>query len=75
MHSVGADFEIVVLTGSLVRDPPVERYASDVETAARAVIGLRCAKVLRAIKRAPHIKMIVPHSVAAETGHVLQALH
>src|SRR6476646_2993593 len=71
VHVISADVKIVVCARRFIRKPPVRSHAANIESKIRSGIRLRSSDVLGTIERAGKIQVIVPHGVAAETGHVL----
>ena len=72
MHSIGADFKVVVRSGALPREAPIRSDAANVESESCSWIRLRSANVFGAIERTRQVQMIVPHRVSAETRDILR---
>src|ERR1700736_3623061 len=71
VHSVGAEFQAVILRGHLPGHAPIGSNSANIESGARPGVGLSSLEVLRTIDGASHIQMIVPNGVPTESGYIL----
>src|SRR5260370_22293289 len=72
VHSVGANFQAVVLCDRLPGHAPIGSQSTNIEPESCARVGLRPANVLRTVNCAAYVQMLVPHGVSAESGHILR---
>src|SRR6266851_9984669 len=71
VDSIGAEFQTVILRDGLPRNTPIGSQSTNIEGESCPGVGLSSAKMLGTVDRASYIQMFVPHTVSAETCHIL----